>query len=410
MRDHKISKFYKIKYSRQIFFILSKLEFGPESLHMVLDGHDLKKQDALDLITNLKSNSTFIFQTAKELRNTNKGNVISFSKKSFFNIINLCRDTCSYCTYKSEPNESKISMMEPNNVVELAKLAKKYHCTEALFVTGERPEDKYELARNWLKKNNFTSTAEYLIHCSEIVLEQGVFPHTNAGNLTKNEMRELKKTNVSMGLMLENVSARLRGKGMPHESAISKEPSARLEVLNNAGELKIPMTTGILVGIGETIEEIIDSIFAIKQIHEKFGNVQEVILQNFLPKPDTKMNNHETPSDLYFKTVVALCRIIIPNSNIQIPPNLSPYSYQEFLSVGINDWGGISPLTSDYVNPECGWPEINTVEENCKKLNFQLKARFPVYPEFFPLVDNNLKQKLTLIADADNYVKGDYWR
>ena len=148
-------------------------------------------------------------------------------------------------------------MMEPNNVVELAKLAKKYHCTEALFVTGERPEDKYELARDWLKKNNFTSTAEYLIHCSEIVLEQGVFPHTNAGNLTKNEMRELKKTNVSMGLMLENVSARLRGKGMPHESAISKEPSARLEVLNNAGELKIPMTTGILVGIGETIEEII---------------------------------------------------------------------------------------------------------------------------------------------------------
>ena len=122
------------------------------------------------------------------------------------------------------------------------------------------------------------------------------------------------------------------------------------------------------------------------------------------------MNNHETPSDLYFKTVVALCRIIIPNSNIQIPPNLSPYSYQEFLSVGINDWGGISPLTSDYVNPECGWTEINTVEENCKKLNFQLKARFPVYPEFFQLVDNNLKQKLSLIADADNYVKGDYWR
>ena len=229
---------------------------------------------------------------------------------------------------------------------------RKYHCTEALFVTGERPEDKYQLARDWLKKNNFTSTAEYLVHCSEIVLEQGVFPHTNAGNLTKNEMRELKKTNVSMGLMLENVSPRLRDKGMPDESAISKEPSSRLEVLNNAGELKIPMTTGILVGIGETVEEIIDSIFAIKQIHEKFGNVQEIILQNFLPKPDTKMNNHETPSDLYFKTVVALCRIIIPNSNIQIPPNLSPYSYQEFLSVRINDWGGISPLTSHYLNPE----------------------------------------------------------
>ena len=260
---------------------MSKLEYEPESLHRVLDGHDLEKQDAMDIATNFKSITPFVFKISQKLRNSRKGNVISFSKKSFFNIINLCRDTCSYCTYKSEPNESKISMMEPKNVVELAKLAKKYHCTEALFVTGERPEQKYQLAKDWLKKNNFTSTAEYLIHCSELVLSEGIFPHTNAGNLTRNEMQELKKTNVSMGVMLENVSERLRHKGMPHENAPSKEPLARLEVLNNAGALKIPMTTGILVGIGETIEEIIDSIFAIKQIHEKFGNIQEIILQNF---------------------------------------------------------------------------------------------------------------------------------
>ena len=389
---------------------MSKLEYEPESLHRVLDGHDLEKQDAMDIATNFKSITPFVFKISQKLRNSRKGNVISFSKKSFFNIINLCRDTCSYCTYKSEPNESKISMMEPKNVVELAKLAKKYHCTEALFVTGERPEQKYQLAKDWLKKNNFTSTAEYLIHCSELVLSEGIFPHTNAGNLTRNEMQELKKTNVSMGVMLENVSERLRHKGMPHENAPSKEPLARLEVLNNAGALKIPMTTGILVGIGETIEEIIDSIFAIKQIHEKFGNIQEIILQNFHPKPDTKMNDYQTPSELYFKMVVAICRIIMPNSNIQIPPNLSPYSYQEFLTAGVNDWGGISPITSDYVNPEFNWPEIKTVEENCKKLNFELKARFPVYPEFIPLVSNNLKQKISLIADTNNYVKEDYWR
>ena len=389
---------------------MSKLEYEPESLHRVLDGHDLEKQDAIDIATNFKSTAPFVFKISQKLRNSRKGNVISFSKKSFFNIINLCRDTCSYCTYKSEPSESKISMMEPKNVVELAKLAKKYHCTEALFVTGERPEQKYQLAKDWLKKNNFTSTSEYLIHCSELVLNEGIFPHTNAGNLTQNEMQELKKTNVSMGVMLENVSERLRHKGMPHENAPSKEPLARLEVLNNAGALKIPMTTGILVGIGETIEEIIDSIFAIKQIHEKFGNIQEIILQNFHPKPDTEMNDHQTPSELYFKMVVAICRIIMPNSNIQIPPNLSPYSYQEFLTAGVNDWGGISPITSDYVNPEFNWPEIKTVEENCNKLNFELKARFPVYPEFIPLVNNNLKQKLSLIADTDNYVKEDYWR
>ena len=389
---------------------MSKLECEPESLHRVLDGHDLEKQDAIDIATNFKSTAPFVFKTSQKLRNSCKGNVISFSKKSFFNIINLCRDTCSYCTYKSEPNESKISMMDEKNVIELAKLAKKYHCTEALFVTGERPEQKYQLARDWLKKNNFTSTAEYLIHCSELVLNEGIFPHTNAGNLTRNEMRELKKTNVSMGVMLENISERLRHQGMPHENAPSKEPLARLEVLNNAGVLKIPMTTGILVGIGETLEEVIDSIFAIKQIHDKFGNIQEIILQNFHPKPDTEMNDHQTPSELYFKMVVALCRIIMPNSNIQIPPNLSPNSYQEFLTVGINDWGGISPITSDYVNPEFRWPEIKTVESNCKKLNFELKARFPVYPEFIPLVNNDLKQRLSLIADADNYVTEDYWK
>ena len=223
-------------------------------------------------------------------------------------------------------------------------------------------------------------------------------------------MKELKKTNVSMGLMLENVSKRLRRKGMHHDGAPSKEPETRLEVLNNAGRLKIPMTTGILVGIGETFEEIIDSIFSIKQIHEKFGNIQEVILQNFHPKTDTRMKDHNTPSELYFKMVVALCRIIMPNSNIQIPPNLSPYSYQEFLSVGINDWGGISPITSDYVNPEFQWPKIKIVEENCKKLGFDVKARFPVYPEFIPLVNTDLKQRLSLIADEDNYVRGDYWR
>ena len=185
---------------------MSKLEFESECLNKVLDGHDLDKQNALDIAANFKSIGTLVFETAEKLRNSNKGNVISFSKKSFFNIINLCRDTCSYCTYKSEPNESKISMMEPNNVLQLAKLAKKYNCTEALFVTGERPEEKYQLAKEWLKKNNFKSTAEYLVYCSELVLDEGIFPHTNAGNLTKNEMQELKKTNVSMGLMLENVS------------------------------------------------------------------------------------------------------------------------------------------------------------------------------------------------------------
>ena len=389
---------------------MSKLELGPEALHRVLDGHEIQKYDLLDIASDFKNNSKFVFRTSERLRNKNKANIVSFSKKSFFNIINLCRDTCSYCTYKSEINESKLTMMEPNDVIRLAKLSKKHHCTEALLVTGERPEQKYKDAKLWLKKNHFTSTAEYLAHCSELILNEGVFPHTNAGNLTKDEMRELSKTNVSMGLMLENVSDRLRQKDMPHEAAPSKDPDVRLGILCNAGELKIPMTTGILIGIGETFDEIIDSIFAIKRIQKKFGHIQEIILQNFHPKPDTAMYDSQTPEDLYFKMAVAFCRIIMPDSNIQIPPNLSLNSYHEFLSVGVNDWGGISPITSDYVNPEFSWPNIEHVEKKCKKFNFKLKARFPVYPEYLPLVNNELSQKISLIADADNYVKEDYWR
>ena len=390
------------------FQTLSNLQFDFEIIHKINESEEIKKEQIFELIEDVPKQ--VIFETASKLRDKNKGKVVSFSKKAFFNIINLCRDTCSYCTYKAEPEDTKLSLMDEQTVKKLAELAKKYNCTEALFVTGETPEQKYQEAKEWLRKQGFSSTTEYLIHCSEIVLKQGVFPHTNAGNLTKNEMKELGKTNVSMGVMLENSSVRLREEGMPHQNAPSKEPLARLNILKNAGELKIPMTTGILVGIGETLEECIQSIYDIKKIHQKYGNIQEIILQNFHPKPKTSMFEHSTPEESYFKMVVALCRIIMPDANIQIPPNLSPDNYNEFLSVGINDWGGISPITSDYVNPEFSWPNIQNVEKKCGDLGFSLKARFPVYPEFVPLINNDLKQRISLIADEKNYVKESYWK
>ena len=210
------------------------------------------------------------FQLHRVLRKKYKGNAVTFSKKAFFNIVNLCKDSCSYCTYKAEPGEEKLSLMSKQQITELLVLAKKYRCVEALFVTGEQPEQRYQEARDWLKENGFSSTSEYLIHASEIALEKGLIPHhTNAGNLNFEEMKELKKTNVSMGLMLENISERLTEKGMPHYLAASKRPKARLEILENSGKLHIPMTTGILVGIGETIEEIIDSLLAIKEDYTK---------------------------------------------------------------------------------------------------------------------------------------------
>lgn len=389
---------------------MNDLVLDSEMLSHILDNKEISLQDAIEIYKKSIDNPRELFFTAQKLRGRFKKNSVTFSKKAFFNIVNLCKDTCSYCTYKSEPGEQKLSLMSKQQVSELLQLAKKYRCTEALFVTGEQPEQRYQEAREWLKKNGFKSTAEYLIHASELALEAGLFPHTNAGNLSFEEMKELKKTNVSMGLMLENVSERLTQRGMPHYLAASKRPKARLEVLENSGRLRIPMTTGILVGIGETMYEIIDSIFAIKQLHQKYGNIQEIILQNFQPKEDTLMKNEPSADEKYFKTVVALTRIIMPDMNIQIPPNLSPKSYQSFLSVGINDWGGISPLTPDFVNPEFSWPKINDVDKNSKEAGFELKCRFPAYPEFFSFISKELRDKMTAIENDEGLVKEEYWK
>ncbi len=387
---------------------MSKLVSNCEPLNKSLDGTELSKEDSYQIYQESQTDSLELYRVAQILRNRHKGKIVTYSRKVFFNLINLCRDTCSYCTYKSEPGQAKLSMMSKQDVHNLAKLGKINRCTEALFVTGERPEQKYQEARAWLRENGFDSTAEYLAHASEIALEAGLFPHTNAGNLTKSEMKELKKTNVSLGLMLENSSERLSEKGMPHEFAPNKNPKARLRVLEEAGELEIPMTTGILIGIGETVHEIIDSLYAIKEIHKKFGHIQEIILQNFQPKPDTRMRDFPSAEEDYFKRLVELARIIMPEMNIQIPPNLSPTSYASFLSVGINDWGGISPLTPDYVNPEFSWPFIDSVEKNSASAGFKLRARLPVYPEFISLVHPDLREKIAEISDSSGLVKMGY--
>ena len=381
-----------------------------ESLNHVLENKTISRQDIMDIYQDAERDPKELFSAAQVLRRRLKTDAVTFSKKAFFNIVNLCKDTCSYCTYKAEPGETKLSLMSRKQISELLQLAKKYRCVEVLFVTGEQPEQRYQEARNWLRESGFKTTTEYLIHSSEQALKEGLFPHTNAGNLSFQEMKEMKKTNVSMGLMLENVSERLTEKGMPHHLAASKRPRARLEVLENSGKLGIPMTTGILIGIGETIEEIIDSIMTIKQLHQKYGNIQEIILQNFQPKQDTMMKDTPSANEQYFKKIVALSRIIMPEMNIQIPPNLSPRSYQSFLSVGINDWGGISPLTPDFVNPEFSWPEINEVKRNSKKAGFELKCRFPVYPEFFSFISKELRYKISMIENEEGLVKEEYWK
>ena len=341
-----------------------------------------------------------------------KKEIITYSRKIFINITNLCRDFCSYCTYRKNPFESSAIMMKPVEVMNLANIGKKYRCTEALIVAGEKPEDRYKEAKEWLKQLGFTSLVEYVSDISEkIVKETGLLPHSNLGNITKEEMELLKVHNVSLGLMLESSSERLIQKDMAHEYAPSKNPKNRLEVIKNAGRMKIPLTTGLLIGIGETKEEIINDIFLLKQINSEFGNIQEIILQNFQPKIKTRMQDFPSPTKDYFLKIVSLARLIMPDMNIQIPPNLSPGYYSRYLDAGINDWGGISPVTIDHVNPEFSWPKIKELKNITELKNQRLRARLPVYPEFIDkegFISPELRNYIENFIDLDRLVKEEY--
>ena len=304
-------------------------------------------------------------------------------------------------------------MMKPDQILRLSKIGRKYKCTEALIVAGERPEEKYTEAKKWLKSLEYKSIVEYVSDISEnIVKKTGLIPHSNIGNLDKNEMKSLKEYNMSLGIMLESSSERLQQNGMPHEYAPSKNPKKRIKTIENAGQLSIPLTTGLLIGIGETEQEIIDSIYLLKDINDRYGNLQEIILQNFIPHPNTKMQDKESPGEDYFLKIVALTRLILPKINIQIPPNLNPNKYGSFIDAGINDWGGISPVTRDHVNPEFFWPLIKDLSTVTRKKGNILRARLPTYPEFLnskkKYVSHNLFNYYKDLIDDEGLIKEEY--
>ncbi len=353
-----------------------------------------------------------LIECSSYLRNKFKPSTLTYSRKVFVNLVNLCRDTCSYCTYKKEPGDSAISMLDPDKVLAIVEIAKRMRCTEALIVTGERPEIRYREVRNWLRKKGFSTLSEYIGEiCEMIIKKTGLLPHTNAGSLSKQELFTLRESNASMGLMLESSSIRLSGRGMPHEKAPSKHPKVRIKSLTSCGELKIPTTTGILIGIGETAEEIVESLFLIKSLHESYGHIQEVIMQNFLPKDGTSMSDYPAPSKEYFMRAVAVARILMPNMNIQVPPNLNE-SIEDYIDVGINDWGGISPVTIDYVNPERPWPPIEYVNQVTSRKGLSLKARLPVYPEFLKdgqsYISQCVRPSIEALANEEGLVKESY--
>ena len=320
---------------------------------------------------------------AGALRDRFKGRTVTYSRKVFLPVTNLCRDRCAYCTFRKDPTDPDAKTMTPEEITHVLERGSERGCKEALMCLGDKPELAFSQYRETLAELGHRTTAEYVARACQIALDHGFLPHTNAGVLTFDEMKLLKPVNASLGLMLENVSPRLLQRGMAHFSAPDKDPEIRLRMLREAGELSIAFTTGILLGIGETPEERVDSLLAIREIHETYGHIQEVIIQNFRAKPETRMENCEEPGPLDIARTVAVARLLLGGEmNIQVPPNLNPYDHRLLLRAGINDWGGISPVTMDYINPEAAWPHIDVLARTCREEGFELQERLAIYEEY----------------------------
>jgi FO synthase len=343
----------------------------------------LSIREAYGLIHSTGSELNSLLQRAGGLRDEFKGRTVTYSRKIFLPITNLCRDRCSYCTFRKDPTDPDAWTMSPVEIDDVLSRGKKQGCKEALMCLGDKPEAAFPQYREILREFGHRTTAEYVGRACEMALAHGFLPHTNAGVLSRDEMQLLKPLNVSLGLMLENVSPRLTERGMPHFSAPDKHPSVRLRMIREAGELSIAFTTGILIGIGETLEERVDSLMAIRDLHAEYGHIQEVIIQNFRAKPDTRMAGHEEPEAVDIARTVAVARLMLGGDmNIQTPPNLNPNDHQLLLRAGINDWGGISPVTRDYVNPEAAWPHLGRLAATCREEGFTLCERLAIYDEY----------------------------
>jgi 7,8-didemethyl-8-hydroxy-5-deazariboflavin synthase CofG subunit len=341
-------------------------------------------------------------------RTRGKGSIISFSKKVFIPLTTLCRDYCGYCTFRKDPGQPGSHFMTPDEVLALAEQARDAGCKEALFSLGDQPERIFPEARDFLRQQGFSRTLDYAAAMCEMVLARtGLLPHANPGVMDRAALERFKKSNVSVGLMLETVSNRLMRDGLAHFKAPDKVPALRLRTIEDAGKLSMAFTTGILIGIGETFDERVDSLFAIRALHEKYGHIQEVIVQNFRAKPDIPMAHHPEPSMDDMLRTIAMARLILgPDRNVQAPPNLSYANFPRLLEAGINDWGGISPVTKDFINPEAAWPQIAKLRAETEARGFTLRERLALYPEYVKKGDflsPRVREKVQLLADSEGF-------
>jgi FO synthase len=312
------------------------------------------------------------------------GKTISFSKKVFIPLTRLCRDYCGYCTFRRDPGQPGGGFLTSDDVRAIALAGKEAGCKEALFSLGDQPEKLFPEAAEELRRMGYRRTLEYLADMCEMVLDAtGLLPHSNPGVMDREDLVRLKNSNVSMGLMLESTSNRLMRKGEAHWNAPDKVPVLRLRTIEEAGRQGIPFTTGILIGIGETLEERVDSVLAIRDLHQRYGHIQEVIVQNFRAKEGTRFQEMAEPGAEDLLRTLAVARLMLPgNVNLQAPPNLSYHDFPRLIEGGLNDWGGISPVTKDHINPEAPWPAIRLLREKTEAAGYVLRERLALYPEF----------------------------
>ena len=377
-------------------------------LRDVRSGQSLSPELAVQLLTCDDDLLPELLSTARALKEKFHPGIITYSRKVFLPLTNLCRDYCGYCTYRRDPGDPGAHTMTPDEVLSVAQQGEKLGCTEALFSLGDKPETLFPEMRETLRRLGYRSTLHYLEAMCELVLrETRLLPHANPGLLSASWIERLRATNPSLGLMLESTSTHLP-QAHPAGRTPDKLPALRLKTIEDAGRLGVPFTTGILIGIGETMRDRVQSLLAIKRLHERCGHIQEVIIQNFRVKPPIPMAAWPEPDTGDMLRTIAVARLLLPEMNIQAPPNLTQNGYQRLLDGGINDWGGVSPLTPDYINPEAPWPHLLDLQRRTEAAGQTLKQRLPVYPEFVARViarGGLLAERLNTVMDEHRYAR-----
>ncbi len=398
----------------------------PRALHRAEEGRTLHRDEAAALMTSRGEDLRRLLQVAARTRDAAPWYAaggwgrdaegrrrVTYSRKVFVPLTHLCRDSCGYCTFAWPPKKELPAFLSPDDVLRIAREGQAAGCTELLFTLGDKPELRYPAAREWLDARGYDSTLEYLRAMSILVIEEtGLLPHLNPGVMSWAEMATLKQVSASMGIMLETTSRRLLAKGEAHHNAPDKDPALRLQVLEDAGRLSVPFTSGLLIGIGETLPERADTLLALRETHRRYGHLQEVIVQNFRAKPDTAMRDHPEPTLDDLLATIATTRVLLgPTVHVQAPPNLSPGTYGTLLDAGIDDWGGVSPITPDHVNPEAPWPHLDRLAETSAEQGFALTPRLCVYPEYVttpdPWLAGRMRGPIQALASTDGLAAPD---